>query len=135
MPVSSSALPSASAATMIMMTGTDSAELASRQFRHPVASIAPRPATAATEIGTICSAAARTTAPMIISARLALCVCGRSVVPSSTSIVPLSLRLVIASRAPCTSSTSPARSRIMFRSPVICELGARARCSASGTNP
>ncbi len=81
------------------------------------------------------NAAAATTSAMIASALLAWWVFGSSVVPSSTSIEPLSFRLAIASLEPCTSSTSPARSRIMLRSPVICELGARARCSASGISP
>ena len=85
---------------MIMMTGIDSAAVESRQVRHPVAIMSPRPRTAATEIGRTPNAAAPTTSAMMLSARLAFCVCGRSVVPSSTSIVPLSFRRVIASRAP-----------------------------------
>ena len=135
MPVPISALPSASAVTMIITTGIDNAFAASRQPRQPVTIIRPRPTSALTEIGMIPSAAARTTKPMIASARFALCVCGRSVVPSSTSIEPLSLSFEMASPEPCTSKTSPARRRIMFRSPVTCELGARARCSASGIRP
>ena len=42
-------------------------------------------------IGSMPSAGARTTRPITTSERVAFCRCGRSVVPSSTSIVPLSL--------------------------------------------
>ena len=135
MPVPTSALPNANAVTMIMTTGIDRAAPASRQPRQPVTIISPRPTIALTEIGSIPSAAASTTNPMIASALLALCVCGRSVVPSRTNIEPLSFKLLIASLEPCTSKTSPARRRTMVRSPVTCELGALARCSARGTSP
>ena len=70
-PVPSSALPSASAVTMIMTTGIDSEAAASRQLRQPEAIITPSPTSALTEIGMMPSAAARTTKPMIVSARLA----------------------------------------------------------------
>ena len=135
MPVPTSALPSARDVTIIMTTGIDSAVVASRQLRQPVTIMRPRPTSALTDIGSMPSAAASTTKPIIASARFALCVCGRSVVPSSTSIEPLSLSLAIASLDPCTSNTSPARRRIILRSPVTWELGARARCNASGIKP
>ena len=127
MPVTISALPSARLVTMIMITCTDSEPAASRQFMQPSASIAPTPITALTEIGMMPSAATSTTRPMTPRARLAFSRCGSSVVPSSTSMLPLSLSFWMAAAVPWTSSTSPARSRIDVRSSVIWEVGARAR--------
>jgi len=56
---------------MIMTTGIDSALDASRQARHPVASMSPRPMSALTEIGNMPVAAAKITPPMMNSARFA----------------------------------------------------------------
>ncbi len=71
-PVPISALPRASAVTMIMTTGIDNAEPASRQLKQPVASISPSPTRALTEIGKMPSAAAATTNPIMARARFAL---------------------------------------------------------------
>ena len=135
MPVTINVLPSARLVTMIMMIGMLSASPTCSQVRQRVASIRPTPISALTEIGNRPKAAVRMTKAMTDSARLARCVCGSSIVPSSTSIVPFCFSESIAFDAPCTSSTSPARSRILPMSCVTRDDGKRARCSASGNRP
>jgi hypothetical protein len=64
------------------------------------------PSKALASMGNMSKAASRTTSTMIVSARGALRVRGRSAVPSRTSNSPLILRRLIPAAAPCTSSTS-----------------------------
>ena len=105
-PVFINADPSASEATIIMMTCVLSAWLACCQFMQPVPINTIQPKIALMAMGMIPKAARATIITMINKARGALEVCGKSAVLSRTSSSPPTFSVRIFSGLPCTRRTS-----------------------------